>query len=694
MVAYHALTAGSLLSTEDDSIIARLVQSDAVSGWTQVAHSQLSAWRRQLEILRAVARHLMANDEDLSEAAIVLEYRVPRREKRIDAAILLRSTVIVIEFKVGATHAGAEDRDQVLDYALDIAYYHDQSRGRRIVPVLCPTKLAVTSTKAHGEGVLIDDLILCGESELPDLVLSLARTESKNEPLIATQSWVLSAYKPIPGIVDAAVRLFSQHEVEDVNSALAEVDTIRETIRLVESIIKRAQVGGSKVLCLLTGVPGAGKTLTGLQVAHLEELTRSEWLTVFMSGNGPLIKVLRSALAADYAKREQVTQLKSKIHAETLLHNVHAYLAESLKSSAAPAERVIIFDEAQRAWDKEKMTKMAAKARRNGYSSVEEQGGNSAEIQSEPWQLLSTLDRHETGAVLVALCGNGQEIHDGEAGVAEWVAARDASFRDWQLVCSPIAAELANLEGRSDVLIEEGLHLAVPLRSHRAYSHAHWVDAVLGGDADRASKFVDQNELPILITRELERAREWLWRTTVGTRRCGLLASSGGTRLRPYGVEVSSDFRGGIDYTHWFTKDRNDLRSSHFLEVPATEFECQGLELDRVGLCWSWDLALSGGRLLPRAFKGTSWHDVRGKRERDFILNKYRVLLTRAREGMVIWVPKGRAADATRSPDEADEIATYLIACGARSLDSSGKGGGMSTELLVREGSSAGAGAL
>ncbi|MDB5854248.1 MAG: hypothetical protein JWR22_2289 [Herminiimonas sp.] len=664
MVAYVTLTVDELNRTADEEIVDRLLRSDSVSGFTQVAHNQIGAWRQELIILRRIAAAL-AHYPRSGSIGIVLEYRIPRREKRIDAAILLSSSVLLLEFKVGADSSNPADIAQTMDYALDLAYYHAESAGKFIVPILCPTAKIGADTVPVSASPAIRDLRVLGiETLVAEVSRSVADELKAGVSLIDPKAWATSQYKPIPGVIDAAVRLFSKHNVEEISQTLAESAAIAATVNFVEDLIGRSRQNRKKVLCLLTGVPGAGKTLLGLQVAHLERLNQSAWLTVFMSGNGPLLKVLRTALTKDYAAQNGVSKSSAKNHAEALVHSVHSYLAESLHRVEPPSEHVVIFDEAQRAWDCSKIQKMANKARAPGE--IKNEGAGNAFQKSEPWQIMHVLDRHDDGAVVIALCGNGQEIHDGEAGVAEWLSARDENFSHWEVHCSPIAAELSGAKtAHAGLCITPHLHLDVPLRSHRAFGHAAWVDAVLKGDPKSARAKISTVDFPIFVTRDLETARDWLWKTTAGTRRCGLLASSGGTRLRPYGIEVSADFRKGVDFPLWFTGDKDDLRSSHALEVAATEFECQGLELDRVGLCWSWDLAIKAGQLTPQKFKGTKWNAVKSPRERTYVLNKYRVLLTRAREGMVIWVPNGREQDISRSPTEVDALAEHLQDCGA-----------------------------
>jgi hypothetical protein len=652
-----------LVGQQNGPVIDRLLQSDSASGFTQVSALQIGAWREQLDLLREVSRSFVERFPGLEAAPIILEYRIPRRDKRIDTVLLLRNTVVILEFKVGADKVSLDDRSQVLDYALDIAYYHHQSANRRIVPLLCPTRFDGFERTSSGACGVIDDLIVCGAESLLAILVSIAKEESPSDlALMDGKVWEQSRYQPVPGIIEASVKLFSQHTIADINKSLASSKGIDRAIEFTHQAIRRARQSGEKVLCLLTGVPGAGKTLTGLRLAHLEATLETDWHAVFMSGNGPLLKVLRAALTTDYAVTQGIPKVKAKLHADASIHSVHTYLNEASRHRNAPAEQIVIFDEAQRAWDAEKMAKMAGKARKEGTAS-DAAGANETQ-KSEPWQLLSILNRHVGGAVLVALCGNGQEIHDGEAGVAEWIAARDASFKHWRILCSSTAATLSHIgdhHPRTEIVQE--MHLGVPLRSHRAIKHALWVDAVLAGNSTAAFSYVDQANFPILITSNLDSARDWLSRTTLGTRRCGLLASSSGTRLRPYGIEVAADFRKSIDFPKWFTGPKNDIRSSYALEVAATEFECQGLELDRVCVAWSWDLLVTPS-VRPRSFRGSRWINISGVREKEYALNKYRVLLTRAREGMVIWVPNGRSDDSTRDPQEMNDLRSYLIACG------------------------------
>lgn len=663
MVAYASYTAQQFLAIPQDMIFARLVQSDAASGFSQFSHKQGWSWTETIPTIRSACESLIAASDRYSGVGVVLEYRIPRREKRLDAAFLFSNTIAVVEFKAGSVSATKEAISQVSDYCLDLAYYHAQSQGKKIVPIVCATESQANYIIPAFGDTLIGSTYCVGKGDLCALLLQLASEDEDNpQGLIQHHQWCSSSYRPIPGILETAVSLFNKHGAEDIEAALADRDAIDRSIEAIQAVVQESHNENKKTLCLLTGVPGAGKTLTGLRIAHSSDILKTGWRSVFLSGNGPLLKVLKAALAADYKNRQGCTKEVAKRHAESLLHTVHAYLAEAQKSKAPPSENIVIFDEAQRAWDQAKMQKMIGRQRNFGaVSDITAQLNPS----SEPSQILSVMDRHQDGAVVIALCGSGQEIHDGEAGVGEWITAQNKDYPHWRLICSPSAIELGSVQySKGSAEVSSSMHLSASVRSHRASGHSLWVDAVLTGRPKDAIQNVQHKEFPVVLVRQLDDARRWLRHTTLGSRRFGLVASSGCVRLRPYGIEVSAGFRKELDYAEWFTAPRGDLRSSFALETTATEFECQGLELDRVAVCWGWDLAVDDGKLLPRTFRGTRWNLVQRERDRQYVINKYRVLLTRAREGMVIWVPLGDDEDSTRSAVEMDRLADYLRECG------------------------------
>ncbi|MCK1457099.1 DUF2075 domain-containing protein [Bradyrhizobium sp. 2] len=673
MVAYASYTAQEFLATTDDAIFARLVRSDAVSGFSQFSHKQGWSWGEAVRLMKSACEQLIAADIQYSDIGVVLEYRIPRREKRLDAAFLFRKTIAVVEFKAGSSAATSDALAQVADYCLDLAYYHAESQGLKIVPIVCSTEAQSSQVVPTSDATLIEDTQCVGEADFPALLIRIANDDGKgSSDSISHERWCSSSYRPIPGVIETTVSLFNKHGSEDINAALADRDTIDRSMQAIEGVARDSRERSQKTLCLLTGVPGAGKTLTGLRVAHSPAFLQAGWRSVFLSGNGPLLKVLKAALAADYKDHQGCTKAIAQRHAESLLHSVHAYLAEAQKTQSPPSESIVIFDEAQRAWDAAKMQKMAARQR--SFGAVSELASPVA-ATSEPAQILEVMNRHAGGVMVVALCGSGQEIHDGEAGVGEWIAARNQSYGDWRLICSPSAIERAGVDAAGvNAEVWPSMHLSSSIRSHRALEHADWVDAVLTGRPKDARRHVDYTGFPIALVRRLDDARAWLRKTTLGSRRFGLVASSGCSRLRPYGLEVSAGFRKELDYAEWFTAPRGDLRSSFALETAATEFECQGLELDRVAVCWGWDLTVGDGELLPRTFRGTNWTNVKRPREREYTINKYRVLLTRAREGMVIWVPLGDEEDPTRSPFEMDRLADYLVDCGVQPIRQSVNG--------------------
>jgi hypothetical protein len=636
----------------------KLLRSDAISGFSQVAHNQISAWDAEIKLLKKSAQELSDIVQDL-QISIILEFRIPRREKCLDAAILIGGTVVVIEFKVGETSIHEDDIRQIEDYALDIAYYHSYSAERRIVPILCPTAMETFEDRFIDGDAPIESIQCCGGKHLTSALKRCVQREITAPSKHFNHAlWAQSPYRPIPGMIEATIELFSSHKSRDIQYSLADNSAINETRRSIEHFVSSQIKERQKILCLVTGVPGAGKTLTGLQLVHSTSINKLNWATVFLSGNGPLLKVLKEALARDYQIQKKGTLRHGRQRAQTLLHTVHSYLDESSRHDNAPTERLVVFDEAQRAWDSNKIEKMLSRQRR--LSGSESQGPGSG---SEPHQILSYLDRHDGPAMCVALCGIGQEIHDGEGGIEEWITARDSSFPHWQLLCSPLA-----YKGSPSHQMEESLHLATPVRSHRANQHTQWVDAVLRGECKEAKQLISTDTFPIYLTRDLNEARQWLRASTRGTRRSGLLASSGAARLRPYGIEVSAGFRKDIDWPHWFTGPRNDYRSSYGLEVAATEFECQGLELDKTCICWSWDLVMEESEFVPKTLRGRKWNNIKNSRAKNYAINKYRVLLTRAREGMIIWVPQGAPIDESRHDGPTDQTASFLLRCGIKEL--------------------------
>ncbi len=500
-------------------------------------------------------------------------------------------------------------------------------------------------------------------SDLASLLSMAFKAESDATALaIDGAAWDFSAYRPVPTIVEAAEALYAGHNVREIAHSHAGAINLTLTSDKLVEIVECAQRGHLKVACFVTGVPGAGKTLAGLNVVHNPALRQAgRPSAVFLSGNGPLVKIVSAAITRDFRRRTLRDGGERTV--STFIQNVHSFVREAMdKPDRAPPEHVVVFDEAQRAWD------AVQNAKKTGQ-----------EI-SEPETMLSIMDRHPDWAVLVALVGGGQEIHNGEAGLAEWGRTLRDKFPHWRVAVSPkaltgdtsVAGHRLFEDGNKGALLiqpESALHLDVCLRSYRAQRVSEWVEAVLSGDTTKAASIMaDIGEFPIVLTRSLGTARAWLQGHRRGLRRCGLVASSGAIRLRPHGLELSSGFRQGNRdiYVHWFLAHPPDVRSSNQLEVAASEFECQGLKLDWVGVWWGGDFTFDNpaGGWSSRSFSGSRWGNVGKEVDRRYLLNTYRVLLTRAREGLVIWVPPGDSADLTRPSSWFDATAYHLVRCG------------------------------
>lgn len=665
MPAYYRASLAEFLADDPKRVLGILTGESSNSGFTDLKHLQTKAWQREIQILRETTTSLIAEDHSRKQWTLLLEYPIPRRRKRIDAVLLALDIIFCIEFKTEDNKHSPQTNRQAEDYALDLRDFHEQSHGRRIIPFAVVAKATseppITNPQNWTDNVR--PVWRANSCDLAKLLAEAHKTESvATTPPIESEAWNLSAYKPTPTIVEAAEALFAGHNVREIAQSHSGAINLSLTSDKLIEIVQRAESDRLKVACFVTGVPGAGKTLAGLNLAHNPLLRQNDRPpAVFLSGNGPLVKIISAAITRD--SRQQKLSDGGKRVVSTFIQGVHSFIKDATNNPARPvAEHVVIFDEAQRAWD----------ARQNAKKM-----GQGA---SEPETMLSILDRHTDWAVLVALVGGGQEIHDGEAGLSEWGRALRNKFPHWHVATSPKALtgdtsvagnRLFEDNNHAGISIQEdtSLHLDVCLRSFRAQRVSEWVEAMLSGNAQKASDIVPSiSNFPITLTRSLTTAREWLRKQTRGFRRCGLVASAGATRLRRYGIELSSGFRQGNRdlYVRWFLEWPPDVRSSNQLEVVASEFECQGLELDWLGVCWGGDFTFDNptGGWSYRNFAGKSWRQIQKEVDRRYLLNTYRVLLTRAREGIIIWIPNGEASDETCLPQPLDATAIYLKQCG------------------------------
>jgi len=589
---------------------------------------------------------------------ILFEYATPLVTSRPDVVIVTQSRVLVVEFKTGLSKSSSAVK-QALGYAKDLYWFHPGARGRAIVPILIEKSGSKSTKQVISMPVDAEPqhVLRLAPADAPRLLNDFSDSEFLDEAP-SENLWLHAQYRPRPSIVDAAVALFAQNEDPGVSAALsndAELDNL--TNMLVNSVHEAAIASEHRVL-LVNGVPGAGKTLVGLRLAYdvsvVSRLREIDSHPLYLTGNGPLVGVLTEALARDFHRRNEATGLEdARRRAATLVKLVHAFTRDGLAGVAEmQVPHVAIFDEGQRVWDGDQMKK--------------KHGFGAQPIMTEPEVILRNLEQ-QSWAVVVVLVGEGQEINAGEVGARLWVEAARARAETggpmWRVYGSPALADTSELD-----VVTQDLFLGHSRRSEGASWLAEWVEAVIAGDAQVAQKVYRPSEFQAFVTRDLAQARAWL-RTVGGRSRYGLVASARAGRLRPYGIEMDADFQAGMDWRNWFLDRPPSLESSCSLEVAASEFKCQGLELDYVGLCWSWDLVRPEGEWIVRRLnsRNLKWSPTRGDRYR-YGLNAYRVLLTRARAGMVIWVPEGDCSDATRPPKEMDAVYEFLQDCGLPSL--------------------------
>lgn len=656
--AYYSSPLRLFLRSTPDSILGELTRN---SGFA-IELGQRGAWIRQIDVLQ----EQLAPWE--TSGHIFLEFVVPRMGRRIDVLLVIKNVLLVVEFKVGDSIFSRAALDQVWDYALDLKNFHEPSHAVTIAPVLVATEAEVgfspIATSHHDDGVLMPikadptSLHACIEQ-----VLWLC-DGPEVDPLI----WVQGRYKPTPTIVEAASALYGHHSVADLSRSDAGAKNLSVTSGAVDQIIRNAKSQNRKAICFITGVPGAGKTLVGLDIATKHMDARSDLHSVYLSGNGPLVKILCEALTRDEVARAKSKSLRLRVGetrkaVEAFIQNVHHFRDAYLVDSKAPVDHVVIFDEAQRAWTLEQTRKfMAQKKGRSDFN------------QSEPGFLISCMDRHPDWAVVICLVGGGQEINTGEAGISEWLQAVERYYPSWEVHVSPHLTDseyaatdaMASLQQHAQVVFNECLHLAVSMRSFRTEHVSAFVKHLLDRDKGQASEALQAVRLryPIVVTRDLAKAKQWLKSQARGTERYGIVVSSQAERLKPHAINVRSP----MDPVHWFLDERDDVRSSYYLEDVATEFHVQGLELDWACVVWDADLRVGIGGWRYHQFVGNKWQNIHKAERQLYLKNAYRVLLTRARQGMVIVVPPGDSEDPTREAAFYDPIFQYLIEVGVAAL--------------------------
>lgn len=697
---------GNFLRKDSESIFGELV--DNYHG--EIIGTTKEAWKGEIALLKKVL--VPWSNEN---AQIIFEYNIPRLGKRIDVVLLLRGLIFCLEFKVGQKVALQADVEQVMDYALDLKNFHLFSHDKKIIPILIPTQHQSSTTEfkpsVYDDGIY--NPLITGEEGLQELiekVLEHAGVSSQDEN---TENWLISPYSPTPTIIEAARTLYENHSVEDITRHEADKVSTDQTIDYILNVIENSKNNREKSICFVTGVPGAGKTLVGLDIAvkqtYKDGVKDKENGAVYLSGNGPLVAVLKEALARDNwrkckEKGERKKLSDSQREVGEFIQVIHNYRDNMLAKIKNPVENgiveidptkavkpdeetgfgevehVAIFDEAQRSWTQKRI---ADYLKRGGTY------GNKLKVPNFPMSeaefLIWSLDQREDWATIICLVGGGQEINTGEAGIAEWIEALNNKFKKWKVYISDKLTEPEYAEGRvteklkgnPNVNFSDKLHLAVSLRSFRAETLSNFIHSLLSFNANAAVLYqeIKKKKYPILLTRDMDKARQWLREHARGNEHTGILVTKVAARFKPLAVNVLA--QGDENAIHWFLEDKTDIRSSNYLEDAATEIQVQGLELDYACVLWDADMRCENGVWTYHKFNGKDkWNHENNDENKKYMLNAYRVLLTRARQGLVICVPEGNSnktpegfpEDPTRLPEYYDGTYKYLESLGLDKL--------------------------
>ncbi len=643
--AYYGKSIVDFIQEDNLNILGTLAKNH---GYQTLEKSQQNAWERQITILKSQLAELTGY--------IYFEFSIPRMGKRVDNIVILGDKIFLLEFKIGSEQYDKHAIDQVIDYALDLRNFHEGSHYANLIPILIAEKAPIFENNFQTVQNL-DHAILLNAHNLHEFFKPY-----DSNSLMDVAAWEQSSYKPTPTIIEAAQALYQKHNVAEITRSDAGAKNLSDTAGCISNIIEQAKQGNKKAICFVTGVPGAGKTLAGLNIANQRLKVAEDEHAVFLSGNGPLVQVLQEALARNRAIKNKIKKETALKETKAFIQNIHHFRDEYLKNSQAPTEKVVVFDEAQRAWNQHQTRKFMSQKR-----------GQPDFNQSEPEFLIEVMNRHQDWCVIVCLIGGGQEINTGEAGLIAWMQALQASYPDWQVHYSNLIVNQDNYlqdtaikNWLSTTGVEQNhLHLATSVRSFRSEKVSAWVHALLDMDEQAKSLWKEiQSNYPIVLTRDLQKAKAWVKAQAKGSERYGLVASSGARRLKALGVHVKNE----IDVANWFLNPKYDVRSSYFLEDVATEFDVQGLELDWVCLAWGENFYYQDNQWCYQSFKGFKWQNINKEDDKQFTKNAYRVLLTRARQGMVIWVPEGSENDNTRQKEFYDGTYQYLKSIGINEL--------------------------
>lgn len=646
---YYFDSINNFIVADEENVLGQLLIHDEF----ETSDLQKLAWKAEIQILK---RQLEEFHGD-----VIFEYTIPRMGHRADTVCIIEGIIFLFEFKVGDNEYKKTTIDQVMDYALDLKYFHEESKRRYVVPICVSTKASVQKNEYNCCSDGIYNAILCNENNIGDNIHKILL--QVRDKTIDGRTWIDSRYAPTPTIIEAAQSLYRNHGVDDISRNDAGAKNLTITTKAIYNIIEDCKKNNKKAICFVTGVPGAGKTLAGLNIANERHHFDEDEHAVFLSGNGPLVDVLQNALAIDRAKREKITKANALRETKAFIQIIHKFRDEALTTSYSPVEKVAIFDEAQRAWNKESLTDFMK--RKKGIPEFN---------QSEPEFLISIMDRYEDWAVIICLVGGGQEIYNGEAGIQDWFSTLSEKYLDWEIYLSDKITD-SEYVGNSDVSTMlhnreyhciSDLHLGVSLRSFRSEKLAFFVKCLLDEEIELAKETYEElkKSYPVLVTRKFDVAKKWVKKKARGTERYGLLASSEGKRLRAEGIWVPLE----INHVGWFLNEKDNIDSSYYLEVATSEFKVQGLEIDYAVLAWDADLRYTSNGFEYFKFRGTKWNHVNQEQRQHYLKNAYRVLLTRARQGLIIYIPGGDEEDPSRLTEYYEGTYQYLMHVGIEEI--------------------------
>ncbi len=662
--AYYYNSIERFIKQSSSEIIGQLVRHTFE---VELDPDQRDAWDNQIYLLQEKLKVAGCTGD------IIFEYDIVRLGKRIDVVLLLKHIVFSLEFKNGATVYKAKDEQQAEDYALNLKYFHQESKDLYICPILIATEAPNYTNNLNSYE---DKQIYLQKANKDTIIECIQNIANKygNDKKIDFSKWFNSIYCPTPTIIEAAIETYLNHSAKNIAHSEAGQANIDKCEEEVQKIIDYSKENHKKSICFITGVPGAGKTLVGLNIAANNMNNDDSIRSVYLSGNGPLVAVLRESLSQNSLekKKKELKRTLTKEEKGLISSAVASFIQDAynfrkeriLSPGTEPIENVIIFDEAQRCWSKDKLKDWVNRKMKKVID------------MSEPEYFIHSINEKKDWAVLICLVGLGQDIYDGEVGVNEWFESAILKYPEWDVYYSDsifhqVEERLINknlIKSSKQCHSIDGLHLTTSIRSYRSSKQSDFVDALLSNDCENAKKLYNElfDNYPVYITRDINLAKKWARNKVRGSERCGVIACSSAQRLKPYGLYVPKD----IDVNKWFLAPKNDLRSSNAMEVVASEFKIQGLEIDWSVVCWDADLRRKNNDWDYYNFSGTKWNHRNKKDQKRYLLNAYRVLLTRARQGMVIFVPEGEDPDidATRNKEFYNSIYSYLLKCGIKTL--------------------------